>query len=301
VVQVPVVHLLVVSIRFYALEAMTLNVSFKLNGSGEGSVIKIKKILELDPSLTIMDVKGRLTKTFNVEPDRMKFIYKGRILKDTETLVSSKVESGHTICVVKGAASAPAATPGATSTTVGASAASSVDGSTAPAGNMAAPGGAGGDHLMEFLGEAVNSTDFTMDSNDLMAGMMQDPAMQTAMQMTGGMGGTSPAGGMAAMMQNPAMMQAAMQMMGGMGGTPAADGNPLAGMDPAMQMHFIDLVNAEHLRRAMMQDPTMMQAPSGMGGTSPAPARCACGNFESGRGDGLCNTCRNSRSTQSPP
>merc|ERR1711939_803318 len=24
----------------------------------------------------------------------------------------------------------------------------------------------------------------------------------------------------------------------------------------------------------------------------PTPARCACGNFESGRGDGLCNACR---------
>merc|ERR1719160_1946182 len=76
---------------------------------------------------------------------------------------------------------------------------------------------------------------------------------------------------MAAMMQDPAMMQAMMGMMGGAGmpGAGAGANNPMAAM---------------------------------MGGTPLAtPARCACGNFESGRGDGLCNACRNARATQSPP
>merc|ERR1719247_1630922 len=75
---------------------------------------------------------------------------------------------------------------------------------------------------------------------------------------------------MNAMMQDPAVMQAMMGMMGGAGmpGAGAGANNPMAAMMGGAQL-----------------------------GT---PARCACGNFESGRGDGLCNACRNARATQSP-
>merc|ERR1719310_1034240 len=136
-------------------------------------------------------------------------------------------------------------------------------------------------------------------NNPMMAQMIQDPQfMQMAMQMMqnpqmmqalGGMrsltsgntegtqqptgmgGGANP---MAAMMQDPAMMQAMMQMMGGAGGAGGA-GMPGAGGAPGA--------------------PGANPFAAMMGGMPAAtPARCACGNFESGRGDGLCNACRNS-------
>merc|ERR1711920_903034 len=110
-------------------------------------------------------------------------------------------------------------------------------------------------------------------------GMMSNPAMMQAMSGMGAMGGGIPgapaaapgatpnpvgANPMGAMMQDPAMMQAMMNMMGGgPGGMPGADGAP-DGLDGGM-----------------------------MAPLAATPARCACGNFESGKGDGLCNACRN--------
>merc|ERR1711972_1257831 len=101
--------------------------------------------------------------------------------------------------------------------------------------------------------------------------MMSNPAMMQAMSGMGAMGGGIPgvptaapgaspnpmsANPMGAMMQDPAMMQAMMSMMGGgAGGLPGADGMP------------------EGFGGGMMAPPAA------------SPARCACGNFESGKGD----------------
>merc|ERR1719195_2130020 len=104
-------------------------------------------------------------------------------------------------------------------------------------------------------------------------GMMGGPLAPTATPPAGDAGAPAapPANPMAAMMQNPAMMQAMMGMMGGAGmpGGGAGANNPMAAM---------------------------------MGGVPlSTPARCACGNFDSGRGDGLCNACRIARANQSSP
>ncbi|CAJ1344569.1 unnamed protein product [Effrenium voratum] len=73
-----------------------------------------------------------------------------------------------------------------------------------------------------------------------------------------------------AMMQNPEAMQATamMNMMGGMGGAGGMGAlGGMGGMGGA-------------------------GAPPGGENFVPTAGRCACGNFESGRGDGLCNACR---------
>jgi len=175
-----------------------------------------------------------------------------------------------------------------------------------------------------------------MMQNPQMMQMLQNPQMMQALGGTpGAMRGlpaptaTPPAGDagapavppanpMAAMMQDPAMMQAVMGMMGGSPpptATPPAEGAGVPAVPPSAGMGAL----AANPMAAMMQDPGMMQAMMGMmggagmpgagaGATNPmggAPlataARCACGNFDSGRGDGLCNACRNASATQSPP
>jgi len=207
-------------------EAMSLSVNFKLSGAGNSF------LLDLEPSVTILALKTLLTETTKLDPAQMKLIFKGRILKDDDTLESTKVESGQSMHVVKSAASAP--TAGATTT--------------------AAPSAA--------------SVDASVGANPLTAGA---GAANPMAAMMGGAGGANP---MAAMMQDPAMMQAAMQMMGGMGGGGAPGAVAPGGANPMA---------------AMMG-----------GGAAPTPSRCACGNFDSGRGDGLCNSCRNNSATQSP-
>jgi len=365
---------------------MSLNVSFKLSGAASNSFS-----LDLAPSLTVLILKGLLKEHTTLDPNQMKLIFKGRILKDDDTLESNKVESGQTMHIVRSAASP----------------------STANAPTTVTPTTSG---VVASTGQPD-----TISANP-MAAMMQDPAMMQAMM--GGMGGTGGmgAGGgnpMAAMMQDPAMMQAAMQMMGGMGGTggmtnpglggmgaeggnPMAammGGNPMGGANPAMmgqlmqnpmmqqmlqnvmqnpamlqqmiqsnpmlqqmtqsnpmmaqmmsdpqflQMSMQMMSNPQMMQAlggmqgvpganpspalmggvtpsapvagtggtnpmaSMMQDPAMMQAmmqmmggtggagmqggtAEAMGGFSPQPSRCACGNFQSGTGDGLCNACR---------
>merc|ERR1740123_2287268 len=126
--------------------------------------------------------------------------------------------------------------------------------------------------------------------NPMMAQMMSNPAvLQGAMQMM-----QNPQ--MMQMLQNPQMMQAFGGTPGAMRGLPAPTATPPAGDAGALA------VPAANPMAAMMQDPAMMQAMVGMmggagmpgagaGATNPmggAPlataARCACGNFDSGRG-----------------
>eukprot|EP00913_Durusdinium_trenchii_P031769 g29753.t1 len=90
--------------------AMPISVSFKVSGSGGTSFN-----LDLEPSMTVKEVKEKAHEPSGIEPDQMKLIFKGRILKDADTLESHKVEGGNTMHVVKSAPSpTPATTPAAT-------------------------------------------------------------------------------------------------------------------------------------------------------------------------------------------
>jgi ubiquilin len=95
---------------------MAISVSFKVSGSG-GTTFA----LDLELQSTIADVKSLANEKCSIDPESMKIIYKGRILKDTDTLESHKVESGSTMHVVKSAAtqeaSLAATSPTATTAT----------------------------------------------------------------------------------------------------------------------------------------------------------------------------------------
>ncbi|EGV64829.1 hypothetical protein PSN45_005175 [Yamadazyma tenuis] len=66
-------------------------------------------------SSTILELKEQISAKADVPSDRQRLIYSGKVLKDTETVASYKIQSGHTIHLVKSAAKA-AATGGDSST-----------------------------------------------------------------------------------------------------------------------------------------------------------------------------------------
>ncbi|KAH6768680.1 ubiquitin family protein [Perilla frutescens var. frutescens] len=70
-----------------------------------GSKFSVKTTLES----TVAEFKGVLAQNCDVPAEQQRLIYKGRILKDDQTLVSYGVQADHTIHMVRG--SAPAASP----------------------------------------------------------------------------------------------------------------------------------------------------------------------------------------------
>lgn len=66
-----------------------------------------KYTLSLSPSTTVLDLKNKISGAdyADVPADRQRLIYSGRVLKDGDTLAAHKVKDGHTIHLVKSAAS----------------------------------------------------------------------------------------------------------------------------------------------------------------------------------------------------
>ncbi|CAA9966945.1 Deubiquitination-protection protein dph1 [Pyrenophora teres f. maculata] len=83
-----------------------------------------KHVLTLPSATTIADLKAKLSTSeyADVPAERQRLIYSGRVLKDPDTLASVKIKDGHTVHLVKGAASNARQNPasqGTTSTTGG--------------------------------------------------------------------------------------------------------------------------------------------------------------------------------------
>ncbi|KAF1955328.1 ubiquitin-like protein, partial [Byssothecium circinans] len=66
-----------------------------------------KHVLTLSSATTIADVKTKLSTSeyADIPAERQRLIYSGRVLKDHDTLGGMKIKDGHTIHLVKGAAS----------------------------------------------------------------------------------------------------------------------------------------------------------------------------------------------------
>jgi len=71
-----------------------------------------KYTLSLPPSTSISDLKSKLHELSQIEAELQRLIYSGRVMKDEETLAFYKVQSGHTVHLVKGAASNQRASAG---------------------------------------------------------------------------------------------------------------------------------------------------------------------------------------------
>ena len=77
-------------------------VTFSVKSSNDA-----KYTLTLSLTTTVSDLKSKLSSSeyADIPPERQRLIYSGRVLKDPDTLGSYKVKEGHTIHLVKGAAS----------------------------------------------------------------------------------------------------------------------------------------------------------------------------------------------------
>lgn len=64
-----------------------------------------KYTLSLLPSTPVSELKSKLHELADIAPGLQRLIYSGKVMKDDQTLGFYKVQSGHTIHLVKGAAS----------------------------------------------------------------------------------------------------------------------------------------------------------------------------------------------------
>jgi ubiquilin len=77
-----------------------------------------KYVITLPTTSTVADLKTKLsTSEFaDIPTERQRLIYSGRVLKDADTLAVTKLKDGHTIHLVKGAASNARQNPASSST-----------------------------------------------------------------------------------------------------------------------------------------------------------------------------------------
>ena len=81
-------------------------ISIHIKSSGDK-----KYEVEVDTSSTIEDLKAIIAAQADVPPERQRLIYSGKVLKDHETVAFYKIQSGHTVHLVKGAAPKSASPP----------------------------------------------------------------------------------------------------------------------------------------------------------------------------------------------
>ncbi|ODV82472.1 uncharacterized protein CANTADRAFT_88365 [Suhomyces tanzawaensis NRRL Y-17324] len=110
---------------------MSLSITIKSSGGTKYEV-------SIDPSITVAELKTAVAEKLGIEAERQRLIYSGKVLKDTETVESYKIQDGHTIHLVKSAAASGGALSGAASSSAANSTASSAPSSNAIPSNIAA-------------------------------------------------------------------------------------------------------------------------------------------------------------------
>lgn len=82
--------------------AESTSITFSVKASNDA-----KYTFTLPDSTTVSDLKEKLSSSeyADTPAERQRLIYSGRVLKDNETLASYKIKDGHTIHLVKSAAS----------------------------------------------------------------------------------------------------------------------------------------------------------------------------------------------------
>ncbi|WWC85287.1 uncharacterized protein L201_000149 [Kwoniella dendrophila CBS 6074] len=81
---------------------------------------ELKLSITISPEKTVSDLKESIASKSDVEKERQRLIYSGKVLKDEDAISTYKIQNGHTIHMVKGAAkSANPSTSTSTSTRTG--------------------------------------------------------------------------------------------------------------------------------------------------------------------------------------
>ncbi|GMG36527.1 unnamed protein product [Ambrosiozyma monospora] len=221
-----------------------------------------KHEVTVDVSKTIAEFKAQLAAEVDIPAERQRLIYSGKVLKDADTVESYKIQDGHTIHLVKGAApksSTPAAAAasstasGSTSTAAGANTSSSAG--TTPS-NIAAGQGSfnplagltgaryAGYNVpmpsMEQLGFGADG--MQLPSENQMEQMMESPMFQESMR---------------AMLSDPQMMDYLIQQ------SPQLRAMGPGAREMLQSEYFRNMLTNPQMMRQMMQ---MQRAMGGMGG-----------------------------------
>lgn len=77
---------------------MSDTISITIKSSGD-----TKYEVTVSPTITVLELKNEIADKSSVPADRQRLIYSGKVLKDTETVASYKVQTGHTVHLVKSA------------------------------------------------------------------------------------------------------------------------------------------------------------------------------------------------------
>ncbi|KAH9880782.1 hypothetical protein IAQ61_001076 [Plenodomus lingam] len=220
-----------------------------------------KHVLTLAATTTVADLKSKLSASeyADIPAERQRLIYSGRVLKDHDTLASVKIKDGHTVHLVKGAASNVRQNPANQGTASTAGAGSSPAGQVPT--NIAA--GTGNNPLAGLTGARY-------------AGFHGLPGMDT-FGPDGGMGPPPNPEAMLEMMENPMFLSQMTEAMNNPAVVDMMMQSPMIRDNPMLQQ----MLRNPEMRRMMFSPEVMrmqlqMQRSMGGGGNSggssfPAP------------------------------
>jgi ubiquilin len=108
-----------------------------------------KYVISIEPTETIRAFKEKIAESCDTPADRIRLIYSGRVLKDEDKVETYNIVDGHTVHMVRGAAtsgsSAPtAAAPAATTPSTTTPANTAATNTTTPAATTTTPAAAAG-------------------------------------------------------------------------------------------------------------------------------------------------------------
>jgi len=215
---------------------MSEEISIHIKGPSE-----LKLTINIAPVKTVRDLKQAVAEASDVEADRQRLIYSGKVLKDEDALATYKIQSGHTVHMVKGVAQTNAS--GSTSTTQPLPAMQAGQNPADPLTQLNGPRGHGLAGFNPFAGTGVNLNDPNM-----MQSMLESPAFLQQMS---------------AVMSNPQIME---QLI-------SSDPN-MAAMAPQLRLMFNNpqfremVSNPEQLRQMFQMAGQMRTA--GFDATNPA-------------------------------
>ncbi|KAI5450576.1 hypothetical protein NCC49_002835 [Naganishia albida] len=215
---------------------------------------ELKLSLTLDPSTTsVADLKSQIQEKTQIESERQRLIYSGKVLKDQDLLNTYKIQNGHTLHLVKGAAKPGAAAAAAATTPAESATARGVPSNLStgmqytnnPMAHLESIMGHGTGSINPFA-QMPGMSDRNLNDPEAINNLLQDPevisrtmsmmspemidAAIAANPQLAPMGPqlremmTSPF--FRQMMSNPEMVRSLMQMRGGAGGMPGMPGLP---------------------------------------------------------------------------
>ncbi|WVQ98510.1 hypothetical protein IAU59_005636 [Kwoniella sp. CBS 9459] len=101
--------------------ASTSDITITVKGPSE-----LKLSITISPEKSVAELKESIASKSDVEKERQRLIYSGKVLKDEDAISTYKIQNGHTIHMVKGAPKTAAAAAAGAGTSAGASSAASV-------------------------------------------------------------------------------------------------------------------------------------------------------------------------------